>query len=122
MKRKFLINLFLFPISFLSLVFLQLNISNLISPSAVHSTNLNKYDQLKKNGIRNLRNGNYQKAVEFFTEAINAYKRDSDSYYFRGEANQELGNHKEALADFKKSMTMDGIGYKSNTNYMIGYS
>ena len=122
MKRKFLINSFLFPISLLSVVFLQLNISNLISPSAVHATNWNAYDVSKKSGLRNLKNGNYQKAVEFFTKAINIYNRDSDSYYFRGEANQGLGNHNEAIADFKKSMTMDGIGYKANTNYMIGYS
>ena len=122
MRRKFLLNFFLFPVSLLLVVFLQLNISNLISPYAVHATNWNAYDVTKKSGLRNLKNGNYQKAVEFFTKAINIYNRDSDSYYFRGEANQGLGNHNEAIADFKKSMTMDGIGYKANTNYMIGYS
>ena len=122
MKRKSLLNLFLLPISLLSVGFLHLNISSLISPPAVRATNWSKYDISKKNGLRNLKNGNYQKAVEFFTEAINNYKGDSDAYYFRGEANQGLGNHKKAIDDFKKSLTMDGIGYKANTNNMIGYS
>ena len=122
MKRKSLLNLFLLPISLLSVGFLHLNISSLISPPAVRATNWNKYDISKKSGLRNLKNGNYQKAVEFFTEAINNYKGDSDAYYFRGEANQGLGNHKKAIDDFKKSLTMDGIGYEANTNNMIGYS
>ena len=122
MKRKSLLNLFLFPLSLLSVGFLHINIFSLILPPAVRATNWNKYEITKKSGLRNLKNGNYQKAVEFFTEAINIYKRDSDSYYFRGEANQGLGNHKEAIDDFKKSLTMDGIGYKANTNNMIGYS
>ena len=122
MKRKFLINLFLFPISFLSVVFLQLNISNLITPSAVHATNWNQYNVEFERGLRNLNQGNYQKALEFFTKAIDIYKRDPAGYYNRGLANEELGNYKEAIDDYKKSMTMDGKMYKANTNNNIGYS
>ena len=122
MKRKFLINLFLFPISLLSGGFLQLNITSLISPSAVHATNWNKYDVEFKKGLRNLNKENYLKALEFFTNAINIYKRDPAGYYNRGIANEELGNYKEAIDDYKKSMTMDGKMYKANTHYNIGYS
>ena len=49
MKRKSLLNLFLLPISLLSVGFLHLNISSLISPPAVRATNWNKYDISKKN-------------------------------------------------------------------------
>ena len=122
MKRKFLINLFLFPISLLSVGFLQLNIINLISPSAVHATNWNKYNLEFGRGLRNLNQGNYQKALEFFTKAIDIYKRDPAGYYNRGIANEELGNYKEAIDDYKKSMTMDGKMYKANTHNNIGYS
>ena len=122
MKRKFLINLFLFPISLLSVGFLQLNILNLISPSAVHATNWNKYNLEFESGLRNLNQGNYQKALEFFTKAIDIYKRDPAGYYNRGMANEELGNYKEAIDDYKKSMTMDGKMYKADTYYNIGYS
>ena len=65
---------------------------------------------------------NYQKALEFFTKAIEIYKRDPAAYYNRGLANQELGNHLDAVDDFKKSMTMDGKMYKANTHYNIGWS
>ena len=122
MKRKYLINLFLFPISLLSGVFLQLNIASLISPSAVHSTNWNKYNVVFKNGLRYLNQENYQKALDFFTKAIDIYKGDPAAFYNRGLANQELGNYKEAIEDYKKSMTMDGKMYKANTHNNIGYS
>ncbi len=122
MKRKFIINLFLFPISLLSGGFLQLNIASLISPSAVHATNWNKYNMEFKNGLRNLNQENYQKALEFFTKAIDIYKRDPGAFYNRGLANQELGNYKEAIDDYKRSMTMDGKMYKASTHNNIGYS
>ena len=122
MKRKYIINLFLFPISLLSGGFLQLNIASLISPSAVHATNWNKYNVEFKNGLRNLNQENYQKALEFFTKAIDIYKGDPAAFYNRGLANQELGNYKEAIEDYKKSMTMDGKMYKANTHNNIGYS
>ena len=76
MKRKFLINLFLFPISLLSVGFLQVNILNLISPPAVHATNWNAYNRHVESGGRNLNNGNYQKAVDFYNKALKIYKRD----------------------------------------------
>jgi len=122
MKRKFLINLFLFPISLLSSIFLQLNIASLISPSAVHATNWKKYNVEFKNGLRNLNQENYQKALEFFTKAIDINKRDPAAFYNRGIANEELGNYKEAIDDYKMSMTMDGKMYKANTHNSIGYN
>ena len=66
--------------------------------------------------------GNYQKALDFYDEAIGIYNKDPASYYNRGLANQELGNHLDAVDDFKKSMTMDGKMYKANTHYNIGWS
>ena len=122
MKSKIIFNILLFPISLLAVVFFQLNIATLITPSPVHATNWNRYNVEFKNGLRNLNQENYQKALEFFTNAIEIYKKDPAAFYNRGLANQELGNHQEAVDDFKKSMTMDGKMYKANTHNNIGWS
>ena len=66
MKAKSIFSLFLFPISLISVSVLPLNLSNLISPTAVHATNWNKYNIAFKNGSRHLDKGNYQKALDFF--------------------------------------------------------
>ena len=124
MKKKFIFSLFLFPISFITVSFLQLNLYHLIliTPSVVQAANWNKYNVVFKNGLRHLDQENYQKALEFFTKAIDTYKRDPAAYYNRGLANQELGNYQEAIDDFKKSMTMDGKMYKANSHNNIGWS
>ena len=122
MKTKSIFSLFLFPISLISVSVLPLNLFNLISPTAVHATNWNKYNIAFKNGLRHLNRGNYQKALDFYNEAIGIYNKDPGAYYNRGLANQELGNHLDAVDDFKKSMTMDGKMYKANTHYNIGWS
>jgi len=122
MKAKTIFSLFLFPISLISVSVLPLNLFNLISPTAVHATNWNKYSIAFKNGLRHLNQGNYQKALDFYNEAIGTYNKDPAAYYNRGLANQELGNHLDAVDDFKKSMTMDGKMYKANTHYNIGWS
>ena len=122
MKAKSIFSLFLFPISLISVSVLPLNLFNLISPIAVHATNWNKFNIAFKNGLRHLNRGNYQKALDFYDEAIGIYNKDPASYYNRGLANQELGNHLDAVDDFKKSMTMDGKMYKANTHYNIGWS
>ena len=122
MKAKTIFSLFLFPISLISVSVLPLNLFNLISPTAVHATNWNKYNIAFKNGLRHLNQGNYQKALDFYNEAIGTYNKDPAAYYNRGLANQELGNHLDAVDDFKKSMTMDGKMYKANTHYNIGWS
>ena len=122
MKTKFIFSLFLFPISLISVSVLPLNLFNLISPTAVHATNWNKFNIAFKNGLRHLNRGNYQKALDFYNEAIGIYNKDPAAYYNRGLANQELGNHLDAVDDFKKSMTMDGKMYKGNTHNNIGWS
>ena len=82
----------------------------------------NKYNISFKNGLRHLDRGNYQKALDFFNESIGIYNKDPGAYYNRGLANQELGNHLDAIDDFKKSMTMDGKMYKGSTHNNIGWS
>ncbi len=118
MTKKFFLNLCFFPLSILSVGFLQLNISKLISPSAVHATNWNAYNKHVESGGRNLNNGNYQKAVDFYNKALKIYKRDGAIFYNRALSNYELGNYEEAIEDCKKLITLepDNESHQKNLN------
>ena len=120
MKRKFLLNLFLFPISLLSVGFFQLNISNLISPPAAHATNWNAYNNHVQNGGRNLDNGNYQKAIDFYNKALKIYKKDGAIFYNRAISNYELGNYKEAIEDYKEALNLEDKMRSAITHLNIG--
>ena len=76
MKAKSFFSLFLFPISLISVSVLPLNLFNLISPTAVHATSWNRFNIAFKNGLRHLNRGNYQKALDFYDEAIGIYNKD----------------------------------------------
>ena len=122
MKRKFLLNLCLFPISLLSVVFFQLNTFNLISSPAVHANNWNAYNKHVENGGRNLNNGNYQKAIDFYNKALKIYKRDGAIFYNRALSNYELGNYKEAIEDYKEALNLEDKMRSAITHLNIGNS
>lgn len=51
--------------------------------------------------------GNYEKAIELFTKAINTNSK-AEHYLARARANYYLGNKTEAVADAEKALTFDG--------------
>jgi|TARA_B100001989_G_C24480167_1_gene433958 tetratricopeptide (TPR) repeat protein len=120
MTKKFFLNLCFFPLSILSVGFLQLNISKLISPSAVHATNWNAYNKHVESGGRNLNNGNYQKAVDFYNKALKIYKRDGAIFYNRALSNYELGNYEEAIEDYKEALNLENKMRSAITHLNIG--
>ena len=122
MLKKVRIGLSLFPFTLLPFYFSPSTFISLVPPAPVHATNWNRYNVVFNSGIRNLNQGNYQKALEFFSKAIDIYKRDAAAFYNRGIANEELENYKEAIEDYKKSLTMDGLIYTANTHNNIGFS
>ena len=122
MLKRVRISLSLFPFTLLPFYFSPSTFISLVSPAPVHATNWNRYNVVFNSGIRNLNQGNYQKALEFFSKAIDIYKRDPAAFYNRGIANEELENYKEAIEDYKKSLTMDGLMYTANTHNNIGFS
>ena len=122
MLKRVRICLYLFPFTLLPFYFLQSSFISLISPTPVHANNWNRYNIVFKSGIRNLNQGNYQKALKFFSKAIDIYKRDPAAFYNRGLVHEKLENYKEAIEDYKKSLTMDGLMYTANTHNNIGSS
>ena len=120
MKKKFIFSLFLFPISLITVGFFQLNLSNLILIPSAHATNWNAYNKHVENGGRNFNNGNYQKAIDFYNKALKIYKRDGAIFYNRAISNYELGNYKEAIADYKEALIFEDKMRSAITHLNIG--
>ncbi len=55
-------------------------------------------------GTDNYEQGNYQDAINDFTNALKIVPNDAESYYARGLAKDNLGDHQGAIADFTKAI------------------
>lgn len=58
--------------------------------------------------------GNYEKAIEAYTNYLELNPNNIKSLYNRGRAYEELGNYELALADFKKVLVNDPNHVQSN--------
>ena len=105
-KKNILTKLF-FPLSISFLSFLPLIFEGFVAPQKAYATNWNRYNMVWKRGLSNLNQGNYEKALDFYNQAIDIYKRDPSAYYNRGISHMELGNHENALKDYKKALKLD---------------
>lgn len=64
-------------------------------------------DERSELGDKYFNNGNYQKAVDAYTEYLRLEPTHIKSLYNRGRAYEELGKYEEALADFNKVLKED---------------
>lgn len=55
-----------------------------------------------------LDNGDYQRALELYTRALEATPNDKEALVNRGTAHERLGNKREALNDYQKFLTLPG--------------
>ncbi|MDN3670747.1 tetratricopeptide repeat protein [Echinicola jeungdonensis] len=62
--------------------------------------------------------GNYQQAVEAYSEQLKNYPKNEEVLYRRGRAYEELGNLEEAIADFEAAVKLDS----KNTKFLLGLS
>ena len=58
--------------------------------------------------------GNYEKAIEAYTNYLELNPNNIKSLYNRGRAYEELGNYERALADFKRVLVNDPNHVQSN--------
>jgi tetratricopeptide (TPR) repeat protein len=58
-------------------------------------------------GDRNFRSGNYEAAIDAYTEHLRLNPNDLTTLYNRGRAFQELGKSEKALEDFQKVIRQD---------------
>lgn len=71
------------------------------------------YESYRAAGYRASQNGDYEKAISCFDEAINLDPTEADVHYLRGEAKYYIGRTEEAIPDFDKAIELkdDDINY-----------
>ena len=58
-------------------------------------------------GIFNFQTGNFQSAIEDFTESLKLNKDFSVTYFYRGAAYHSLEEYDEAMLDYTKAISLD---------------
>src|SRR5690606_71582 len=59
-----------------------------------------------KKGLRFYKSGDYNKAIEYFSVAIENYSRNVDAYFNRGISYYKMNNIEKACYDWKKAKSM----------------
>ena len=72
-------------------------------------------------GDQYYRAGDYEKAVEAYTEYLRMQPRDIKSIYNRGRAYEELGQHEEALVDFRRVIKEDPLNVNGHLSIANDY-
>ncbi len=67
-------------------------------------------DQLYGNGVHAYFGGDYSKAYDSLSAAINGGSRDPRAYYFRAFAESRLGREQDAATDFQTGATFEATG------------
>ena len=72
-----------------------------------YATNWNKLKVVNQRCFQNRVDGNYEKAIDFCTQAIKIYSQNSGAYFNRGFANEGLENYDAAIDDYLRSIELD---------------
>ena len=72
-----------------------------------YATNWNKLKIVNERCFQNRVDGNYEKAVDYCTQAIKIYSQNSGAYFNRGFANEGLENYDAAIDDYLRSIELD---------------
>ena len=65
-----------------------------------YATNWNKLKIVNERCFQNRVDGNYEKAIDYCTQAIKIYSQNSEAYFNRGFANEGLENYDAAIDDY----------------------
>lgn len=73
------------------------------------------------------RRGEYQKAINYYTQALEIDKRFGWAYFFRGCTEMTLGNYQKANEDFSQTVkwhpgNIQAFYYRGVTNYMMNFN
>ena len=68
---------------------------------------MTELETLIQNGIRNLKNGNFEDALSFFEQALLLKPDDPDLWNQKGVALRSLGRYNEASECYDKSLKLD---------------
>ena len=67
----------------------------------------NKYKELLDEGIYEINQGNFEKAIGLITKSIELKNDWEISYFYRGVANQAYSNFDEAILDYTKALKIN---------------
>ena len=95
------------PFSFSLITLLIFSLGNLLISDNAQATNWSKYNQVINRCNQNRLKGNYEKAIEFCSQAIKIYSRSGDGYFNRGFSHAALGNTTQAIDDYETSLEFD---------------
>ena len=68
------------------------------------------------------KNGNFEEAIKFYSEAIEKMPKFADAYNNRGRVKLELDNLEGAIQDFEKAVSIDDNFYMAKFNLAEAYS
>ena len=68
---------------------------------------MDSIDELIKMGKKQLEDGQYDNALNFFEQAISLDQKDPDLWNLKGIALRSLGRYDEAISCFNKSLSID---------------
>ena len=79
-------------------------------------------DQLKEKGNASFRNGNFQEAEDFYTQAVQKYSRNPLIFTNRANVRLKLQLWEGAVNDCLKSIEITGGGQNHKAYYFLGGS
>jgi len=84
-------------------------------PYFLHSQNLNinRLDQLISMGDIAFVSGDYNNAIEYFSQALVIDPYNADLYFKRAEALANLGKYKQAIYDYTQAINIDPTFYRA---------
>jgi hypothetical protein len=85
-------------------------------PAVVDAADPNVLQGLYHDGVKSFYGGDYTRAAEVLSTAIDAGSKDPRSYYFRGLSRLRLGKRSDADADFKQGAAIEGRDFDAFFN------
>lgn len=68
-------------------------------------------------GVFEAKQGNYEKAIEYFTKAIEKNPKDAEAYYSRAYSQQTIGgNEEQVISDYSNSLKYNPNDYEAYMN------
>ncbi|MGC2422846.1 MAG: tetratricopeptide repeat protein [Nitrospirota bacterium] len=62
--------------------------------------------KLIQDGLQSYKQGDYQKAMDMFTQAVDADPKNAEAHFFKGNCLALLGKKQEAIAEYDKSIQL----------------
>lgn len=76
-------------------------------PQSIQIVQKNNAEEIFREGLKKIEQGNFQGAINDFTEVLKINPNIPDAYYFRGLARDLLEDNEEAIKDYSEAIRLD---------------